>query len=406
MGTLRIGRIVLTHPPETWRQTNDTHTITGTIRESVLAKSKASRDGLHGHVGQVVPVVVADEPALDGYYRLLNVYFTAEGRRGAFQGGGKIPYSLTLDRFGTEATTGFWSKRNGTVLVNAHSFTTSTAEVLHAVPEGHYGYDIGGGAVPTPTARLAEGLSGGDLDVYIYTGGAGFTEQARWACPPANYFNGAARVAVDGHTRTGTIAPNTPDDWELSTGCVIVTPNGTAGRFDVQVVDEFGIPATAKTFQITTSSGEVGAWNSVTILRNTAEVCSIRLVRFTTTPRRLTLDLHAKRGSRTVAGYFSRPTSDATSLDRSSVDAGVDASNGALEEASNDVDGNRYVMGSAKANTLDETNGGVDWAAGSTHDFYVGFVYDYASAPARDGTEALVAQHMGWVSETVTPERR
>lgn len=403
---LTIGRVGLDpvnlDDPETYSGSagSEGHVLTlaGTALGGTLAETKALRDELlaaAGLAGTIVPITWTADTTIDGFYQITAATFDVQ----ALHDRGFIGFSVNAKRVGSEGGVIFRSKIRGTVLANDHGVTEAESEPFHAPPRGFYGYNPGS-TIPSSLSRTG---AGGAMTVFR---DVDFTVDPWWSVSPANHYAGGAQVAVGGYARAGVVAPNTPNDWELSNELVRVSPNGTGGRIDVEVHDGTSWE-TAKVWRIQHSGADVGQWDAVGILRNTPEETSIRLTRDVGAGGEITLDLSLRRGSRFVTGYLVRHASATLKIVLASAEAGstvtpAGASSAvAIDATVNDGDGNRYVVGSAKSFVNDLANGGLSKASTTTLDFFVGSEIGGSSAAAGDTSEDLCLQYLGLVAENV-----
>lgn len=254
---------------------------------------------------------------------------------------------------------------------------------------------------PTLLTRAAEG---GSVTVVR---DVGYGDRPTWGIAPADWFKAACQVKVDGRVRAGLACPNVPGSWELSNGLVRVTPNGTNLRFDVATFDGTQWD-TAKTWRVDVGGSEIsGVWSAVTILRNDAEACAVRLVR-----RTLTFDFLLRRGSRfvevvvtyngtTSLGLAVVPSEAATAVTPTGA-----TSPPAIRATNNDTAGNRYVVGTGAAHTQDLTNGAITAANTSQLAAFVGAEVGGSGAAAGDTAEDLTLQYLGYLAERIVPVRR
>jgi hypothetical protein len=370
--------------------------ISGTALGSTLAITKGQRDELIAVANlpePAVPVTWTGDPTLDGFYRIKNSSFDIR----ALHDRGFVTFRVSAQYVGAAGEIVFRSKVVGTVLANDHGVTEAESAPFHAPPLGHYAYNPGS-TVPSSFTRTG---ADGAITVYV---DVDFAVSPFWSVSPANYYAGAARITVDSTLRAGLTCPNSPDDWQLENGLVRVTPNGSGGRLDVEHHDGTSWE-TAKTWRIQSGGSDVGEWDAVRILRNTPEECSIRLTRDVSSGGEITLDLSLRRGSRFVVGYLRRHASATLKVVLASAETGQNvtpagaSSAVAVERSSNDGDGNRYVVGSARSFTADLATGGLSKASTTTLDFFIGSEIDGSSAASNDTSEDLALQYLGTLSE-------
>lgn len=419
MGTLSIGRVTVDatiNDPRDWRSTSTPgsriHTISGFLNDTTLAKTQALRTELLEQVGHTIPITYSADTTLNGFYILNGVSIDSEPF--SINGTGFFRFTLTGDRLGSEAQTEHQSLLTGALIANDHGLIVSEVKFWHSPPVGALAYD--GGKVGTPTAwtRTTED---GTIPVIL---GLDTSVDPKWSVPPANYYDGGARVKVNGYTRAGLDAPNTPASWEIGNGLVKVTPGTTTGTSNGRIIVSHwdGSAWDAVTYNIKFATTTViPEWHYVTIVRNTAEVSTVRLVRDAeespATTHRHVLDITVRRGSLFAQCYFTWTGAATTwSLDRNATEASTAitptgaSSAVALRATSNDGNGNRYVMGSSKTTTKDTTNGGLDFASTKTFDFFLGAEIGGSGAAANDQAGDQCLQYLGAFTETVRAVKR
>jgi hypothetical protein len=296
---------------------------------------------------------------------------------------------------------------SGTVAVNDHGVTEAESAPYHAPPRGAYGYDTGA----TTPSSLARTGAGGAMSVFR---DVDFSVNPYWSVAVGGYYDGAVAVSMGGRERAGVSALSTPTDWVLENELVRVTPNATNARIDVEHHDGTSWE-TAKTWRFMHSGGSEhsNGWESVAILRNTAEEAVLRLTQGIDVGGGLygaglfTVDLTLRRGSRFVTGYYSRSVSDTLGVELVTAEAatavtptGASSAVG-LRASVNDAGGNRYVLGSARSHTQDLVQGGLEKASTTTLDFFIGSAIGGSGAVAGDTPGDLCLQYLGALAETV-----
>ena len=420
MGTLNIGRVGLdvqiTDPGgvagwSSQASSGRTETISGYLRSSSLAETEALRTELLEQRNRLIAVTWSVDDSMDGFYIQQSASIGASVEQSAFTGVGFHPFSVTLQRIGTTADTEFQSLITGTVLTNDHGLIDTEVQPFHAPPAGSTAYANSS----TGMTRLVRTSADGALDVFLDTD---FDQDPSWAATPADYYDGAARIYVTSRLRAGLSAPNNPvaaSGWELSNGLVKVTPSSTAGRIDVAHYDGTQWE-TAKTYALVRDIGggdsKINSWTHLSILRNDAEACAIRLQiphSLTSDPGfRHTFDLRLRRASRFVEGYWSTTAAAATmKIERDSNEAatavtptGATSAVG-LRATSNDGDGNRYVLMTPNTHTADTTTGGLDFSNVTAIHFAIGSEIAGSSAVSGDTAADLMLQFLAGMYEVV-----
>jgi hypothetical protein len=175
-------------------------------------------------------------------------------------------------------------------------------------------------------------------------------------------------------------------------------PTASAGVIDVQSYS--GGAYRSNLINIQRNSVNVQAWQSVSIIRNTFEQVIIRLTaNIVSAPGRVTLDLNLRRGSRFVEGYLQSSSSTTLKVVCATTTAST-AGTGYVVKTSNDGNGNRMIIGTARTPTYDTTNGGISKAATTSLDFYIGAVISATSPASGDAATDLQNQYIGTLPES------
>lgn len=433
MAILTVGRlgfdVELDHPAS-WEETrNDTDrelTVQGYIK-STLATAKYLRTELLEQQNQLVAVTYTGDDYFDGYFWLASARVSTI--LGSYRAG-LFPFELTFMRLGSSSRVELQSLLTYTTLTNDFGIIGSgdlneASEAWHAVPASHFLYE--GNANLGSVLRASED---GNIRVYrqVQIGSVAATDDATpdptWGIAPSDFYDGAARIKVDGKLRTGLDVSNLPNNWELSNGIIKVSRiSATASRIDVAQWDG-GAYATAKTYKLmefndaTPSGVEITTWQTFTILRNDPECCIVRLIADNAIvggALRQYLDLTLRRGSAAVYCHWTHRTGDPTTdlkIVRATAEAattvtppGASGPTG-IRATSNDADGNRYVLGTRHTHTADTTEGGlrrenITEATGSFFHFFIGSEINGSSATTGNDAVSLMEQYFGWISEKV-----
>jgi len=421
MGALNVGRVGLEAASTdnvqavSWRANDGRQqvTLSGRFKAATVANSQALRNELNAQTGKLVAVTWANDPAVDGFYILRNVQLQAATRDRAFDTG-MFPFTIQLDRVGSESETEIQSLLTGTVLTNFHGLIAAETKPFHSAPVGHLAYNSGTGA---PTKRTRTGDEG---DVVWYDGILN-TVDPTWSVAAAAFYTGSVRVKMSSLLRSGTDAPNDPDDWELSNTLVKVTPDTTAGvsngRLNMSWYDGTQWD-TAVPFKIVYDAGVgnnvIPQWHYVSIIRNDPETCIVRLIRDGiaapgASPHRHILDISLRRGSLFVSFYYTwtgitvnydliRDSADAASA---FTPTGATSSPGVLDDVA--TGGNKWLMVTSKTNTAQTVAGGLR-VSGPKYDFMIGAEIGAAGTGDTAADQAL--QYFGWISERDRAVRR
>lgn len=349
------------------------------------------KDALLGLIGTLVQVEFQYKPELNGYYVVFDSNANVEDYQAEVY---KFDWSLSLNRKGADGETDLESRLSGIRRFNDFSLT---GESWHAPSVGHYSYYTGSTSPGTMTRTTEDGT----ITVYrSLTAGI----SPRWGCSVGSYQNGRARILSDSYELTGTDVVANVSNWRLTNGIINVTM-AASGSGSLAVGVWNGSAYESKNFNVTigASGTPLRDWDSATILYNTPEYCSLRLVQ----PQgpneigRIVVDLSLRRGSRFVEGYFQVSSSATLSVHRNSLENSTPSLTGGYTVAtSNDADGNKYTIGTARSFTS-HTNGGITKSATTKLDFYIGSVFNGTSAVSGDAATDLRNQYIGALPEIV-----
>lgn len=378
--------------------------LRGVLLGGTLPETQALRDELLAAVGvgRLAPVTWTGDASIDGFYRIRSA--AVETR--SLNDRGFVPFQVDLERIGTDGDVALRSKLTGDVADNDHGITAAESAPFWAPARGAVAVDHGA-TVPSTLSRT------GDSGAIVVFLDVSFTVDPYWTITAAGFYAGGAKASTGAtlRQRAGLSVANDPGNWRLENELVRVTPNATGGRIDVQHHD--GIQyETTKVWRIQSGGADVGAWDAMAVLRNMPDETAIRLTRDVSAGGRLTLDLSLRRGSRFVEGYLTRHAAATLKIVRASAEAGMNITPtggtgvGAVRATSNDGDGNRYVVGSAKTFVSDLTNGGLSIASTTTLDFFIGSEIAGTGAIAGDTADDLILQSLGILAAETVALRR
>lgn len=398
-GPVQIGRLTLTEAlagPFAEKANTDTRERSGSVsgQESLPPLSSAELVQRHSDVlalpPGVVPVTFSDKTDRNGYYRVTGTSATMVNNQGALA---TSNWDVALERVGTEHEVDLESRLSGPQS-RLNDFTI-TGERVHAPPIGSYAYSAGT-TVPTTMTRTG---SDGALTVYR---GVPVATHPRWACPIGSYLNGRVRfLDSSGFERSGTDLVTTPTGWQLHNGLVRVSPSGTL----LDVAAWSGGGWQSKLWDIRVGGTALGTPAAVTILRNTPELVTVRVL-WTLTVGRATADFTLRRGARFVEVWLETQTAATVRVQRSTVEAGA-AVTGGLAATANDAAGNRYWIATLRSGaTTDTVNGALQKAATATLGLAVGAVVGGSGAVSGDAAADLIKQYAGNPAERVEAVRR
>jgi hypothetical protein len=407
-GNVQVGRLLLRETygtASTYNMNTDVSTVNLGGQESYppLTRTEwtARREDIAGLLGMVLPVTFTNAAEHDGYYRVVDAGTdVTDWRRAGMPAGtlaaGHFGWTLRLEAIGPANAVDLESRLAAPGRANDH---VQAGERWHAPAGGHLAYTTPDGLPSGSVTRTGE-----DGAIVVYRGVPN-TASARWACALADYQKGRCRLTLDTYERSG-IGVRWPSSatWELSNGLVRMV--GGSGTFALGVHDGTGWSA-SKAWNICrggSASANAIAVDGLTVIRNDFEAITVRAID-SRGPGRNLLDITLRRGSRFFECYLQTDASSTLAAVLVSAEAGT-AGTGYVTATGNDADGDRYIVGSARTFTGLTTQGGIQKAAVTALDFYLGAVLAGGSAVAGDGAAVLQDQYIGAGAETVTGVRR
>jgi len=403
--TITIGRLTFTSPANlSDSRSGSTHniSITGTLAPDSLDEAKYIRDELlacaNGYY--VVPFIWQGDTSITGYVKVLGASVnTTRVQIGGYQ------YSIELEFLGNMGEVEFEGQLSGGIIQNDHSITSTTSQ-FYAPPVNSYSHDHG--SIPGTFARVGE-----DGTTYIRFGSSLKDYNAKYLCDPEDYYKNACEVYTDGiddvtRLRCGLESPNnSPSSTKIQNGLVQMTfVNNTAqSRFIIKAYDgsdylsstEFAVSRGA-------SANEWQGWRSVQILKNDPEICTVRLGSYyeaTTKDKRLTLDVSLRRGARHFSIVATQYSSAQFNIRPTATTAYVDNTSYGIT-SSNDIDGNKILLGSPQNFDVDTTNGGINSTASTaTLKAFIGYEYNGSSATSEDQATKVRDQYLDNIFEVV-----
>jgi hypothetical protein len=368
---------------------------------TTAAALRAKQADLTGSAGAFIPVTFSDKSELNGYYLVSDAAADLQNWEGEAV---TLTWRANLARVGTDFEVDIESRLTGGIR-NSSFAASSTGTRWHAPSQGHYAYFTATGNTPSVVVRQS---ADGAMNVYT---GLPLTGSVipRWGCTVANYLGGRVRFLDDnGIERAGILFANgSPSSWTLNNALVQVTPMSSGGVLNVSAWASGSSAYQAKNWDVQYNGTSLGVPLGISLLRNEPEIIVARLIWSTTGPNRVTADLTLRRGSRFLELYLQSQTAGTLKLVRSSAEAGTNGASGAYVAAtSNDVAGNKYVIGSALTNIQDLTNGGISVSAATTFDAFVGAAVGGTAAQTGDTAADLWAQYIAAPAELVQGIRR
>lgn len=343
--------------------------------------------------GTLQPITFSHKSELNGYYWIETVSSTYDVWNP--DNVGVLPWSMTVSQAGQASNTDLESRLSGPVTKsNDHA---ATGERWHAPPVGHNAWSAGA-TIPSALTRTT---TDGAMTVYR---GVDANESPRWGASPTAFLAGRCRI-IDQNAleRIATQFDLAATGWEMHNGLVKVSVDAGTGLFNISAWT--GGAWQSKLWELFHSTGPavtIGVPDYATVLRNDYECASIRITK-SLSPGRVTVDFTLRRGSRFVEVYVQHQFGTTLKIVRSAVEAST-ASTGYIVATAADGASNKYILGSSKSFTADNTNGGISKAATPTLDAFIGVVVD--SAGAGDIAADLFKQYLGAPSEFVQGVRR
>jgi hypothetical protein len=375
----------------------DTRTLVLSGEESypplaTVAEVQRRNEDILGLQNRLVPIRFGTKSDHDGWYRITDVNTAPRN----YQNSELVAFGwgINAERIGPENAVDLESRITGIARLNDHGLT---GERWHAPAGGAYAYYTG---TSQPSGAVSRSTSDG-VAVSAWRS-VPASANPRWAVTLANYGNGRARVKVDGAERVASNISVGASSWVLENGLVSASMAGPAASATLNVANWDGSTwdSTAWNINLGASTGTgVTSFDAATVLRNDYEVCTVRLVK-DRNPGRTLLDLTLRRGSRVVEGYLQTDSSTLLAVYlKTGQTSTATASTGYVVATSNDAQGNKVVVGSARSFTGMTSQGGLNKAAAVKLDFYIGAVVGGSGAPSGDAASTLNAHYLTSMSD-------
>ncbi len=412
MSNLQVGRVGLDvdmNSPQDWGQSTRfgewVAEIGVVLRGSTTAETIILKTELQAQVGQLVPVLYATDPTVDGFYILSEADVDAFASDAAYGDPGLLKARLVLTRIGAYSNTEIQSLLS---LVSAVEDYSTTPSFWWSPSIGARAVDAGGAA---PVLITRDGETG-TIDVATdLPAGVNPT----WSVEPARYYDGAVEIWAADRLRTGPEMPMNVTDWYMSNGFMEIRPSafqGTSdGELQVRFHDGTDWGDWIDFLLNHAGSNPIQRWDYVSIVRNTAAVCTIRLVRDaleapTSTTAKHELDITLRRGGRLVSCLYKFTGSAAThSVEQSAGDAATRPLGASYITGTDLVSGDKWLLGSPRDFSLTGAEITLDVAAKS-FPFFIAAAVDNAATGTGNGPGDLAEQYVGQVAETVRAVRR
>lgn len=352
-------------------------------------------EDLMGLEGSLLPVSFSQKSELDGFYYIDAIAGSYD--KWMPDNVGVMSWSMNLIRAGRTSDLDFESRLSGPVTrTNQHSIVGSR---WVSPPVGHNVFSASSNA-PLITVRET---TEGNINVYR---DLPVTGNPKWGSSPANYRLGRCRILdSDGLERTSNRSPLPASGWEINNGLIKIDNASGTLRVSAWTDDAWRAKAYDVTFTPVWEGiygpgvlQAVGVPDYCNIIRNEFECSVVRLTKSLGIPGRITIDILLRRGARFVEVYVQHEYGATLKIVRTTAEAATSATGYMIASAA-DVDGNKFVLGSAKTFTADAVNGGISKDDTSSLSAFIGV--EVSTPPAGDTAAALLAQYIGAPIESV-----
>lgn len=391
--TVQIGRLTL-HEDFPGQVTTDSAggvALSGIEYADTLTAADIQRlaEDTRGLTGSLVPVVFSNRPEAAFYGRVASA--DVVGTRYGTQAD-VVTWKVALLRGGTDGEVDIEAGLSGPqTRATDHALT---GERWHAPPAAAYSYQAGDSLLSTVSRTSADGA-------VTVRRGVPVGVSPRFGCTPANYQGARARLTSGGLERTGIRLTPDPMTWQLSNALIRVGPSAGTGRL---VVEHYDGAWRTKTWELTHTAGTAfPVPTRVTVLRNDFHEAAVRVLYELPIGRAL-VDLTVRRGSRFVEVYVQSQTSTTLGAVLTSAAAGTSGT-GYVRETSNDANGHRAVVGSARTFTFTGPTA-ISKAAVTAWDLFLGAEIGGSAAVSGDTATNLTAQYLGTPGELPSTIRR
>lgn len=410
----RVGDSIELNDVSGWQEMADgSVSIGGWIRPTSIADGEILRDQLLGLVGSqdepYVPVSVGHDDTRNGWYRVADA--DVESVLGATEKRGDRRWSATLRRSPWWDQPRLEVRRDGGVVTNVHSISTSTHTGFIGIPTAGVAIDSG---TDTGTLVLATRVAeSGSMRLITGsgTGAALYNTVVSYDCALANVYDGAATVEVD--VGSGTYRPvigryvrrEYATDWRLNNGLLRVTWDSTNHGLIVSGFITDAWEASPETFLLTddASSTAVGldpiAWS---VLRNDPAMVLIRLVfSYNSGASRIIWDVGLRRGDRNCINVVKSRTSAKWGL-KLSTNALASDLVGGIQRNGDDANDNCFTIALPKTTTDDLATSKVYLTtAGQVFPFGIGMEMGGAAATGQNTAQNVIYQYYAQPIETL-----
>lgn len=395
-GEIRIGRFYVVEMEKAAETTDGKMSLTG--QESSPPTTGPLVTFLHGQVaglqeGRLVPVAFRDKAERNGFYSVINASSDLTDYQSEVL---LADWQIELQRHGSSAEVDIQSRLTGAVRQNDFALTGTR---WHAPAIGHYAYHTG---TSLPSGTVTRSTSDGNITVYL---GVPSNTHPKWGCTVQNFYGGRVRITdtlevsseneVEGINRQISAS-----GWGLSNGILNIVPTASGGIIDVQYWN--GSAWTSNLWKLQRNAANLSAWDSATIIRNDFEECILRLTTTTSGGGRTSTDIKLKRGARFFEGYMQSSTSATLKVAPNNTAAATSGSGYQVQTSGT----HRWVAGSSRTMTFDNTNGGISKSSATTFDFWIGVVLNAAAPLTGDAATELRDQYIASMPELTYAVRR
>lgn len=417
MGSWTLGRVGLdvvansVDAPASWEVSGDDIRFSGVLRASSVNDAGFLRIQLNGLLDNPdepwVPFTWTEDPY--AWDTLVRVNSVKVGTVPLSLTTGWFPFEVSMSRLPGTANAPVVESRLGPggLRVNSHSIAKASTVPWWATPT-----DATSDRLPGATTSLASATrtgSGGSVKVqYTADGTLLYDATPTMQLAPADWYDMAAKIELtpDSGTTyratTGRQVVNLPTVWRLSNDLVRVTYGGGDGLITVQHYSSVASAwQNAKTYKLATgisasvTPSAIGAFQTLTVLRNSPECVSIRLsAEHLAAAVPVNVDLTLRRGSLYLEGVMTRAADALSATESASVsspfgiyrntnEAGTTHTSGVHATAADaGTGGGKYVLTSPTATNVDTTIGGLAQGTGvNTFQFMVGYEPSGAAGP-------------------------
>lgn len=410
----RVGDSVALDEMSGWQERSDgTVDLQGWLQGSTVADVEVLRDQLLGLVGSLdepmVPVTVGHDDTRDGWYRVLDA--EVEHDLGATPTSGARRWRATIRRSPWWDQPRLEVRRDGGVVTNVHSITTSTHTGFIGIPTAGVAIDSGTDTGSLTLATRVAETGSMRLITGSGTGAALYNTVVSYDCPLANIYDGAATVEVN--VGGGTYRPvigrpvrrEYATAWRLNNGLLRVSWDTTNHGLIVSGYISGAWEANPESFLLTDTDAHnaVGldpiAWS---VLRNDPAMALIRLLfSYNSGASRIIWDVGIRRGDRNCINVVKSRTSAKWGLKLSAGSLATDLVGG-IQRNGDDANDNCFTIALPKTTTDDLSTSEVYLTTASqVFPFGIGMEMGGAAATGQNTAQNVIYQYYAQPIETL-----